>query len=142
VDFFDYSIKRQIYNPSKIYSVDTALSSSISFKFSQNIGHLYENLVFLELKRKNEDIFYWKSKRGREVDFIIKKGLKIEKAIQVTVSVSDQKVKDREIKALTDAKYELNPEHFIILTEDEEGVETVADNEVKIIPLWKWFISP
>lgn len=141
VDFFDYSIKRQIYNPSKIYSVDTALSNSISFKFSQNIGHLYENLVFLELKRKNEDIFYWKSKRGREVDFIIKKGLKVEKAIQVTVSVSDQKVKDREIKALTDAKYELNPEQFIILTEDEEGVETVADKEVKIIPLWKWFIS-
>ncbi len=140
IDFFDYSIKRQIYNPSKIYSIDTALSNSISFKFSQNIGHLYENMVFVELKRKNEEVFYWKSSRGKEVDFVIKKGLKIDKAIQVSVSVSEEKIKDREIKALIDAKNELNPANFIILTEDEEGIETMDGVEVRIMPIWKWLV--
>ena len=50
-DLFDYSIKRQIYNPSKVYAVDTAMINTVSFRFSRNIGHLYENLVFLELKK-------------------------------------------------------------------------------------------
>ena len=85
INLFDYSIKRQIYNPSKIYIIDTALGNSISFKFSENIGHIYENLVFLELKRRNKEIYYWKSKKGKEVDFLIKKGLNIEEAIQVSI---------------------------------------------------------
>ena len=119
IDLFDFSVKMQIYNPSKIYSIDIALSNSISFKFSQNLGHLYENLVFLELKRRNEDIFYWKSKKGREVDFVTRKGFKIDKAIQVAASLSDKRVREREIQALIEAKENLKPDHLIILTEDE-----------------------
>lgn len=141
IDLFDYSIKRQIYNPSKIYSVDTALNNSISFKFSQNLGRIYENIVFLELKRKDKDVFYWKSKKGREVDFIIKKGLKVQEAIQVAVSIADKKVKEREIKALIDAKKEINPERFAILTDDEEGTYSIEGIEVRIIPLWKWLVT-
>jgi hypothetical protein len=141
VDMFDYSIKRQIYNPSKVYCIDTALSSSISFKFSQNLGRLYENIVFLQLKRKNADIYYWKSKQGREVDFVVKKGLKIETAVQVCISMSDSKVKNREIQALIDAKTELKPMRFIIITEDEEGIEKIDNIDVEIIPLWKWILG-
>lgn len=141
IDLFDYSVRKQIYNPSKIYCIDTALSSSISFKFSQNIGHLYENMVFLELKRNyKDDIFYWRSKDGSEVDFVIKKGLKIDKAIQVCLSLSDKKVKEREIKALLKAHEELNPQQLLILTEDEEGKETIGAAEINIIPLWKWLL--
>ena len=140
IDLFDYSLKRQIYNPSKIYCIDTAMSSSISFKFSHNRGHFYENVVFLELMRKNEEIFYWKSKRGREVDFVTKKGLKIDTAIQVTLSLADKKVRDREIQSLVEAKEDLNPKHLIILTEDEEGNEIIGNAKIKILPLWKWLI--
>ncbi|MBI5194281.1 MAG: ATP-binding protein [Nitrospirae bacterium] len=140
IDLFAYSIKQQIYNPSKIFCIDTALCNSISFKFSQNLGHLYENVVFLELMRRNKEIFYWKSPKGREVDFIVKKGLKIETAIQVTVSLSDKRVKDREINALVDASAELKPSQLIILTEDEEGTETTANKEIRILPIWKWVL--
>lgn len=138
IDLFAFSIKRQIYNPSKVYCVDVALSNSISFKFSQNLGRLYENLVFLELKRRKEEVFYWKSEKGREVDFVTKKGIKIDKAIQVAVSLSDKKVMDREIQSLMDAKQKLHPKSLIILTEDDEGKETIGNTEIKIFPLWKW----
>ncbi len=141
IDLFAYSIKRQIYNPSKIFCIDTALCNTVSFKFSQNIGHLYENIVFLELMRRNEEVFYWKSEKGREVDFVIKRGLKIEKAIQVALSLSDKRVKDREIQALADAKDELKPTQLIILTEDEEGKEIISDTEIKILPVWKWLLT-
>jgi predicted AAA+ superfamily ATPase len=141
VDLFDFSIKRQIYNPSKNYCIDTALSNAISFKFSRNLGHLYENLVFLELKRRDEDVFYWKSKRTHhEVDFVTKRGMKIDKAIQVAVSLSDKKVREREIRALLETRDALTPNHLIILTEDEEGEEIIGDAAIKISPIWKWLL--
>lgn len=139
-DLFDFSIKRQIYNPSKFYCIDTALSRAISFKFSQNLGHLYENLVFIELKRRNEEVFYWKSKKGKEVDFVTKKGLKIDKAIQVCVSLSDKKAREREIQSLMDANQELKPKHLLILTEDEEGKVDAGTARIKFLPLWKWLV--
>lgn len=141
VDLFAYSVKRQIYNPSKVYSIDTALSRSISFAFSQNFGRAYENVVFLELLRRNQDVYYWKSAKGREVDFIVKKGRRIDKAIQVTLSLSDTKVKARELLGLRDAGEELKPGQLLILTEDEEGKETVDGVEVTVVPVYKWLLA-
>ncbi len=141
VNLFDYSIKRQMYNPSKFYSIDVGLSNSIGFKFSKNIGHIYENIVFIELKRRNKELYYWKSKNGKEVDFVIKKGLKIEEAIQVSFTLSNRKTKDREISALLQAKDELNSSKLTIITDDEEKEEKINKNKIKIIPLWKWLLE-
>lgn len=138
INLFDYSIKRQIYNPSKIYIIDTALGNSISFKFSENIGHIYENLVFLELKRRNKEIYYWKSKKGKEVDFVIKRGLDIEEAIQVSYNLNDKKTLDREIESLLMAKDEFRIKYLTIITEDEDMEKEIGNTKIKIIPLWKW----
>jgi len=140
INLFDYSIKRQIYNPSKIYIIDTALRNSISFKFSENIGHIYENLVFLGLKRRNKEIYYWKSKKGKEVDFLIKKGLNIEEAIQVSYNLNDKKTLNREIESLLIAKDEFKIKHLSIITEDEEMEKEIEGVKIKIIPLWKWLL--
>ena len=141
VELFAYSVKKQIYNPSKIYSVDSALSNSVAFKFSENIGHIYENLVFMELKRINKEIFYWKSKKNQEVDFVIKRGLKIEEAIQVCFSLAEKKVRDREIKGLLAAENELNVNNLVIITDDEEGEKEIEGTTINIIPLWKWLLQ-
>ena len=138
VSLFDYSIKRQIYNPGKFYIVDVGFSQILGFNFSKNICHIFENLVFLELKRRNKEIYYWKSKKGREVDFVIKKGRKIEEAIQVCFSLSNEETKKREIEGLLEVKDELNPDRFVIITDDEEREEKINKLKVKIIPLWKW----
>jgi len=138
IDLFDYSIKKQIYNPSKIYSIDPVLSRSVAFKFSKDLGHLYENFVFIELLRRDKEIYYWKSKRGREVDFIIKQGLKVKQAIQVSLTLEDSNTRKREIEALLDAHKELKVKNLLIVTEDEEGEEKAGDTKIKIIPLWKW----
>lgn len=145
VDMFDYSLKRQIYNPSKIYSIDVALSNSISFKFSRNIGHSYENIVFLELLRRNRELYYWRSGRGAEVDFVIKKGLEIVEAIQVCFSLADEKTRKREFQALKEAKDELRVGLLTVITEDEEATVAIdsadGDAEINIIPLWKWLLQ-
>jgi len=141
IDLFSFSVKKQIYNPSKIYSVDSALSNAIAFKFSENMGHIYENIVFIELQRKNKEVFYWKSKRGREVDFVIKSGLKIDEAIQVCFSFTDKKTRDRELESLLSAKNELNVDNLVMITEDEKGEEVIDGATVRIIPLWKWLLQ-
>lgn len=141
IDLFSFSVKKQIYNPSKIYSVDSALSNAIAFKFSENMGHIYENIVFIELQRKNKEVFYWKSKRGREVDFVIKSGLKIDEAIQVCFSFTDKKTRDRELESLLSAKNELNVDNLVMITEDEKGEEVIDGASVRIIPLWKWLLQ-
>ena len=138
INLFDYSINRQIYNPSKIYIIDTALGNSISFKFSENIGHIYENLVFLELKRRNKEIYYWKSKKGKEVDFLIKRGLDIEEAIQVSYNLNDKKTLNRELESLLLAKEEFKIKYLTIVTEDEDIEKEIGNVKIKIIPLWKW----
>jgi predicted AAA+ superfamily ATPase len=144
VDLFDYSLKRQIYNPSKIYCIDVALSNSISFKFSRNMGHIYENIVFLELLRRNKELYYWKSKKGKEVDFIIKEGLHITEAIQVCFSLEDERTRQREIQALKEIKDELRVERLVVITDDEESTVPIelprGQGEINIIPLWKWLL--
>lgn len=144
MDLFDYSLKRQIYNPSKIYCIDAALSNSVSFKFSRNIGHIYENVVFLELLRRNKEIYYWKSKKGRGVDFIIREGLNITEAIQVCYSLGDERTRQREMQALTEVKDELRAERLTVITDDEESIVSVefprGHDEINIIPLWKWLL--
>lgn len=141
VNLFDYSIKRQIYNPSKIYSIDHALSNSIAFKFFENKSRIYENILFIELKRNDMEIFYWKSKNnGNEVDFVIKKGLKIEKAIQVCYSINEPKTLERELKGLYQIKEELNVKDLTIITDDEEKTIDFNKLKIKVIPLWKLLV--
>lgn len=141
VPLFDYSVKKQIYNPDKFYAIDSALSQTIGFKFSSNIGHIYENIVFLELKRRNKDLYYWKCKSGKEVDFIIRSGAKIEEAIQVCFNFVNEKTKKREIEGLLKAKLELKPRKFTIISEDEMCEEKIGNINIQIIPLWKWLLS-
>lgn len=141
VDLFDYSVKRQIYNPSKIYAIDTALANSIAFNFSRNLGRLYENIVCIELSRQNQEFFYWKSKNNKEVDFLIKKGLRIDTAIQVCASLSNDKIRKREIDGLLEAKQALKAEKLLIITEDEEQELTIESETIQVIPIWKWLLE-
>jgi hypothetical protein len=76
--------------------------NAVSFRFSDNMGQLYENLVFLQLKRTNCETYYWQSAKSHEVDFVIKEGLKASHLIQVCFDISDAKTKSREVNGLVE----------------------------------------
>jgi len=140
---FDYSLKKQLVNPKKIYCIDTGFVNTVSFKFSEDIGRLLENLVFVELKRRNLEIYYHNNKK--ECDFIIKQDLKIIEVIQVTYSLNDEQTKKREFEGLIDAMKTYNLNNGLILTEDEEDEEKIIIGEreynIKIKPIWKWLLE-
>ncbi len=103
---FDYSLKKQIANPKKIYAIDTGFSNSVSFSISQKLGANLENIVFLELKRKAREIYYYKTDNGLEVDFLLRSNDSIE-LIQVSATLENQETRKRELRVFAEAKKEL-----------------------------------
>lgn len=138
---FDYSLKKQMYNPSKIYSVDTALARSMAFRFTRDTGRICENIVFLELIRLGKEIYYWKSTQHYEVDFLIKEGLKVVEIIQVCSDVSQKESQNREIRAALQAASEFGLNKATIITEDFSGELMKNGVEIAFIPLWQWLIA-
>ena len=141
VKMFDYSVKKQILNPKKVYCIDTGLRNALCFKFRENLGQLYENMVFVELKRRGKEIYYWKDLKQKECDFVIKEGLKITEAIQVTYNIEDPDTKKREINGLMAAMKEFDLSSGLIITEDFEDRQTIDGKIITFIPLWKWLLS-
>lgn len=143
VPIFSYKIKSQIQYPRKVYFIDNGFINSLSLKFSKNLGRLYENLVFLELKRRNseKEILYWRDNQQREVDFVIKKGLKPETLIQVCYDIEDFETRTREIKALLKARKELKVNDLLIITKDADKKERHKNIEIVYLPLWKFLLQ-
>jgi len=134
VPIFSYSLKVQQVNPSKAYCIDTGLRNAVSLRFSEDEGRLAENVVFIELKRRGHEIFYWKN--TKEVDFVIKD--KNNKIIAFNVSYTDE-IDEREITGLQEfkIKYSSKIKDLIILTKDAEGKK----GNITLIPLWKWLLN-
>src|SRR3989338_8560249 len=135
---FSFKVKEQEKNPKKVYAIDTGLSNAIGFRFSENIGRLAENLVFLELKRAQtfypeRELYYWKDIHHREVDFVVKERTKIVELIQVCWNVEDSQTKERELRSLTKAMNELNTVHAKVITEDYEGKEEFRGQSIQFI---------
>ena len=143
---FSYKVKEQEKSPRKIYAIDTGLCNSLGFRFSENIGRLAENIVFLALKRKQildpqVELFYWKDAQHREVDFVIKDGLKVTSLIQVCWNIQDEKTKTRELRSLHKAMKDLNITNATVITDAAEGEEKLNGYTVKMVPLRKWLLT-
>ncbi len=84
------------------------LVRSVGSNILVNSGHFPENLVYTVLRRLTSEIFYFKSKAGREVDFVIQGHDRFRRLIQVCESLAIPQTRKREITALSEAMTELN----------------------------------
>ena len=133
------NLKDQMVNPKKAYIIDNGLISAVSSRVSPDNGRLYENLVLVELKRRNREVFYWKEKR--ECDFLIKERSKITEAIQVCYEVTEEN-KKREVEGLLEAMERFGLETGLIITADFQGEESHEGKIIRYEPLWKWLLLP
>lgn len=129
----------------KIYSGDTGLFKAIYPGYPDSLGLRFENLVFLELLRREKQVFYFRNKR--ECDFVIKEkdSQKVSAAIQISVCFGNPVLREREILGLTEALDEYGLEEGLILTmDDEEIVKIEGKNGKKTImvkSVWKWMLE-
>ncbi len=135
---YEYSLAKQLGSIKKVYCIDNGLLNTVSFKFSDDFGKLLENLVFLELRRRNELIYYFR--KNYECDFLIVRKNKVYSAIQVTKKLNDDNEK-REINGLLEVIKEHKLEEGIILTEEQEEERIIEGKKIRIIPVWKWLLE-
>ncbi len=135
---YEYSLALQLGSIKKLYCIDNGILNAVSFQFSEDIGKLLENLVFIELKRKNEKIYCHKLKN--ECDFLIVRKNKVSEAIQVTQRLDETNEK-REIAGLLEALEEHKLNQGLILTEEQEGERIVEEKKIVIKPVWKWLLE-
>ena len=131
------NLKVQARDPKKIYVIDTGLRTVSLQSDREDWGRLAENAVYLELRRKNKQVFYYKQKQ--EVDFIITELGKPVDAIQVCYcDFENQETCDREINALLECLQALELPSGKILTLSLEDVLLREGKTIHLIPLYQW----
>lgn len=132
---FDYSLKKQSVNPKKIYAIDNGLAMASSLSFSSDRGRMLENLIFLMLRKRYKEIFYYRGQQ--ECDFIVRERGKISLAVQVC-SILTAENKDRELNGLREAMNVLNLKKGYLLTLSEEDELKTETGKILIRPASRW----
>lgn len=121
---FNNKLKLMNKAPKKIYVVDNGFVQSTAFNLSENLGRLLENQVFVELLRRGyipgQTLFYYRTRNDKEIDFVTRKGAKVEQLIQVCYDMTSEKTRKREFDALVEAAEELHCDNLLIITNSQE----------------------
>lgn len=143
---FDFKLKKQFVAPKKIYCIDNGIASSVGFGLSENTGRILENTVAVDLLRKvamepTLEVYYWKDHRQNEVDFVVKKGPRVEQLIQVTYANEKREINERETRSMIKASKELGCRNLFVITWDHDYEEVIDKKTVKYVPIWKWLLD-
>ena len=138
---FSYKYQERVRNR-KTYLIDNSFTVVSGLDFSQNTGKLLENVIYLELIRRSSrssyEVFYYKN--IVEVDFLLFKNRKVTELIQVSATLSEQKKKDREVRALLTAARDLEVTKLTIITLYEQDELNVSGYTIKVIPVVEWLL--
>jgi hypothetical protein len=141
VRLFDASLARSNTNPKKVYCVDHALVTSVSSGILVNAGHLLENLVFTALRRLHPTIYYYKTKTGREVDFVVPLRGRERLLVQVCESLADPQTRKRETTAIEEAMTELGLTTGTIVSRSESGQIKTGSGIIEVVPAWRFLLA-
>lgn len=121
---FNNKLKLMNKAPKKVYVVDNGFVQSTAFNLSENLGRLLENQVFVELLRRGyipgQTLFYYRTRNDKEVDFVTRKGTKVEQLIQVCYDMTSEKTRKRELDALVEAAEEIHCDNLLVITNSQE----------------------
>jgi len=131
---FAESTYKRMRNPAKIYLVDTGLAKRVS---SQDLGKLLENVVFLEMRKKTDNIFYFQEKK--ECDFAVNENGRF-LACQVCYELNEEN-RERELGGLILCCKQLGLDKGLILTFDQEEELNKQRIKIEIMPAWKWLLT-
>jgi predicted AAA+ superfamily ATPase len=100
-------------------------------------------MVYNHLRRKydREQIFYYKTSTGYEIDFVTQKRGQIAELIQVCAQLDEASTIERETRAALAAMQELNLARATIITRDETDTLVKQGKTLHIIPFYRWAIE-
>lgn len=135
-ELYSNNLKVQHRAPTKYYLSDLGLRLVGARSTNSDDGKLLENLVYLELRRRGAEVFYFKG-RG-EVDFIVTDAYRPNSALQVSFSMQDEETRRRETQSLFDAANLFSLSDLTIVTWNEEEEISVEGKTINVVPVHKF----
>lgn len=125
------SVRAQLVNPRKVYCVDTGLVNAVSRRIVFNDALRFENIVFLALRRRYRDIYYFDE--GCECDFVCMEHHIPKMAVQACVRL-DKKDENREIAGAIAAMRRFSFHEAYIVTKSQTREIKVDEGVIHIVP--------
>lgn len=133
------SSQREIMrNPRKLYAIDHGLKAVVEMPTGADIGRIFENIVYLQLRRKCQNICYGRQKQ--EIDFVLPEG-ETSRLINVAYDISDPGTRNRELNGLVEGMQSLGLQEALLLTAEVEETVATDAGTIRIMPLWKWLLE-
>jgi len=133
VSRYDIKGKQYLTTGDKYYLADIGLRNYLLGRKPMDMGHILENIIFLELKRRGFSVYVGKI-GTTEIDFIAQSDKGIE-YYQVSLSVRNTTTLEREIRSL-DQISDHNPKYLLTLDEDP----IVSHNGIMQINALDWLL--
>src|SRR3989344_204331 len=135
---YNLSYKKSEQSLPKVYFIDNGL---LTLNRIDDKGRLLENLIFVELMRREKEIAYYQNASSEEVDFVIKEGKKVKQLIQVCYDLSDFMTLERETRVLIKASKEFKCNNLLLINMHEEKEQTINGKKIVFMPVRKWLLS-
>lgn len=135
---------RQV-NPRKAYAADPGLAAAVAHPSAEDTGHLLENAVYIELRRRHgrlhdDAISYFASPDGG-ADFIVDAGDSTPQVVQVCASLASPDTREREVRGAIAAMSAAGVREAVIVTlYERETIETSAGT-INVEPAWRWALG-
>ena len=137
----DASATARARSMNKVYCIDHAMAMALTTNYSDNVGQILENMVFLALRRHTQEVFYYKTTTGYEVDFLASLNGK-NALIQVCADMSSPDTSKRELRALAEAMRATGLKTSYVVTENFEHTISLPEGKVYCIPAPQFLASP
>ena len=134
VSRFDTKGKQLLKTGQKLYLADIGLRNVINGTKGGDLGHILENVVYLELARRGGEIYVGKV-GDAEIDFVVIKG-EYKEYYQVSLSVRDENTMKRELAPLQ-AIQDHYPKYLLTMDNDPE----VLHDGIRQIYVLDWLVE-
>lgn len=143
---YSYKIKERTTLPKKYFAGDLGMIKALNTKLTPDLGAKLETLVFLELKRRGFEVYYFKGGANFDVDFCVVQKSQVHSLIQACYTLeAHEKTMTREIKSLLAAHKKLSKNsksiELLIITWKEEKTLELEGQKIKILSLKNWLLS-
>jgi len=137
VPIFRNSVQEEQRNPRKAYAIDNGFKTLLNTSLSSDLSKLYENLVFLQLRRNNKEVYYYKG--VQEVDFYVP-GAQA-RLVNVSVDIEGKKTFDREVNGLLEGMKYMKLDCAELVTQHRDEEIEIEGKRIDVVPLWRWLIT-
>jgi predicted AAA+ superfamily ATPase len=136
------SERRRAVVPRKVYLVDPGLAQlAVANPLTAMRGHLLENVVYLELRRRRAAISYHLGESATEVDFVARHEDGHEELVQACADPSAEETLAREVRGLADAAPAFPKAKLVIVTLNHEETLTIGRRRVHVVPAWRFLLE-